>query len=123
MNQKNIFLLDGLGGVLTAILVGGVLPAIHETIGMPVGILYGLALWGAVSAGYSLSFFWLVDHQNTRWLKVIMVTNSLYSLLTAVLEIAQWNTMKPWGIAYFAAEIVVLLSLVSWQRRIVVSAA
>jgi hypothetical protein len=45
-----------------------------------------------------------------------MCTNSLYSILTAILVLTYWNEMKPWGIAYFAAEIVVLVILV-WRER------
>ncbi len=47
LNEKNIFLFDGAGALLSAILTGVLLPLYADLLGLSVGVLYILALFGS----------------------------------------------------------------------------
>jgi hypothetical protein len=118
LNEKNIFLLDGLGAIFSIFLLAVALPAIQPWIGMPLHILYFLAIFPAIYAVYSLSCFRFVNHQDRRWLKAIMWGNSLYCVLTLILVVHHFSQMMKWGIIYFIVEALVLLGLVMIEGKI-----
>jgi hypothetical protein len=117
-NEKNIFLLDGAGALVSVFLLGVALPAIQPWLGMPFHILYSLATWALGCAIYSLSCHRLANHRNSRWLQGIMVANALYCLLTASLIVVYFTELTTWGIAYFVAEMPVILGLVLLERKV-----
>jgi len=122
INEKSIFLFDGIGALVSIFLLGVVLPAVQPWIGMPLHILYILAILPCFYAVYSLSCFWLINHRNPIWLKAIMVANSLYCVLTFVLVMLYFNEMTIWGIVYFFLEAIVIIGIVLFERRVFLEA-
>ena len=120
-NEKSIFLLDGIGALVSIILLGVVLPAIQPWIGMPLAILYWLALVPVVFAIYSFCCFFGTAHQNRRWLKGIMLGNALYCAATTSLVIYFFTQMTWWGVSYFAIEFIVLVLLIWLEGKIAYS--
>ena len=118
LNKKNIFLLDGLGAILSIFLLAVALPAVQPWIGMPLRVLYLLAIFPTGFAIYSLGCFRWANHQNRRWLLAIIVGNSLYCVLTFTLVILHFAQMTRWGITYFALETVVLVALIMIEWKI-----
>lgn len=107
-----MLLIDGIGGALTAVMLGLVLPSFSATIGLPPRVLVMLGLFGVGYAGYSLCCSRLV---RTRWrptLTIIIVANLVYCAISALVLATYRNTITPLGVAYFLVEIMVILVLV-----------
>ncbi len=115
---RTLFLLDGVGALVTALLVGVVLPRLGEYIGTPRPVLRALALTAAVFAAYSLACAAL---QPTRWpgyLRGIALANAGYCAVTAAVLIRFRATLHPLDWIYFAGEIVVVGALVTLELRV-----
>ena len=113
-----MFVLDGMGALLSVVLLGVVLPRLQPWLGMPLHIFYMLALWALGSLIYDGGCFLFVDHKNPRYLKGIMAANVLYCGLTACLLVGHFTGLTLVGILYFLAEMPVILGLVMVERRI-----
>lgn len=115
---RQAFLIDGLGGLLTATMLGLVLPAFHQHIGLPAGTLRLLGLAGLGYATYSLSCFRFLQGNPAPYLRFIVVANLLYCLVTAAILATHRNTVTTLGLSYFVAEVLVILAVVSLEIRI-----
>jgi FtsH-binding integral membrane protein len=122
-SPRTLFLVDGVGALVTALVVGVVLPALGEHIGTPRPILRALALTAAVFAAYSLT---CAAAQPTRWpryLRGIALANAGYCLVTAAVLIRFSATLHALDWIYFAGEIVVVGALVTLELRVARAAA
>jgi FtsH-binding integral membrane protein len=115
---RTLFLVDGVGALVTALLVGVVLPALGELIGTPRPVLRALALTAAVFAAYSPT---CAATRPMRWpgyLRGIALANLGYCLVTAALLIRFSATLHTLDWLYFAGEIVVMCALVTVELRV-----
>lgn len=117
-NPKRLFLLDGIGALISAFFLGGVLVQLESLIGMPVQVLYVLAGMALIFAGYSLSCYANTPLKWTSYLKVITVTNSLYCCLTLGLVIYHFERLTLLGLTYFILEMIVIILLVRIETLI-----
>jgi len=111
LSYRKLFLIDGIGAVITALLLSLVLAQFEPYFGMPAKILYILAGLAVVFAFYSFSCYWLLNNNYSVFLKGIATANILYCLLTIALMIYFHNSLTWLGIAYFVGEIILVLSL------------
>ncbi len=112
LNSKNLFLIDGLGALLTAFLVGIVLRMFEDAFGMPSKFLTILSILACAFALYSMSCYFFVGKNWRTYLKIIAVANLMYCLLTAVLVMLLYQQITILGIIYFIGEILIILGLV-----------
>lgn len=117
---RRVFLMDGLGALLSAAFLGGVLPSFQIQVGMPLGVLYWLALLAVLLALYSLTCLALADCANPRWLRLLSRFNLAYCLLTLSLMGVYSGQLTPLGFGYFLAELVVV-GLLVWREQAVLS--
>lgn len=119
MDKKTVFLLDGLGAVVSCLCLGAVLPAVQSWIGMPTAVLHGLALVAGSFALYSLSCFFFANHDKPRWLLGIIALNLAYCFLSLALLCLFWSDLTTLGVLYFAAEKLIVLGIVllEWKIR------
>jgi len=120
---RTLFLLDGAGALVTALLVGVVLPMLGEHIGTPRPVLRALALTASLFAAYSLACAAL---RPTRWpgyLRGIALANAGYCAVTAAVLIRFRATLHPLDWIYFAGEIVVVGALVTLELAVARAAA
>lgn len=113
-----LFLVDGVGALVTAVLVGVVLPTLGEHIGTPRPVLRVLALTAAVFAAYSLA---CAATRPTRWpgyLRGIALANAGYCLVTAALLVRFSATLHALDWLYFVGEIVVVSALATLELRV-----
>ena len=116
-NPKHIFLLDCLGALLSAFLLGVALPSFQPIFGMPSKVLYGLAALAGLFAIYS---FWNYRWFKENWrpyLRGIAIVNLLYCGLTAALVIYFRQELTRWGLLYFLQEMVVIIALVMLEFK------
>jgi len=117
-SPRTLFLVDGIGALVTALLVGVVLPALGEHIGTPGPVLRALALTAAVFAAYSLT---CAATRPTRWpgyLRGIAVANAGYCLVTAALLIRFSAALHTLDWFYFVGEIFVVGALATLELRV-----
>lgn len=117
-SPRTLFLVDGVGALVTALLVGVVLPALGEYIGTPRPVLRALALAAAVFAAYSLT---CAAAQPTRWpgyLRGIALANAAYCLVTAAVLVRYSATIHLLDWLYFVGEIVLVGALVMLELRV-----
>lgn len=110
---KNVFFLDGIGGVLSALFLGVVLVRMEERIGMPVTVLYYLASIACVFAVYSMCCGVLVSVRHKPYLMVIAVGNFMYSCATFALVLYLYDWLTSLGIFYFVFELFVLAAVIT----------
>ena len=117
MPPKYLFLIDGIGGVLSAVL----LLLLGDYFLMPANILYILAAIAVIYATYSLTCFWLTKSLIIKnwqpYMKIIAVSNLLYCCLTLGLVAEYFSTLTYLGVAYFIGEISVIcfLAFIEWK--------
>lgn len=122
-SPRTLFLVDGAGALVTAVLVGVVLPTLGEHIGTPRPVLRALALTAAVFAAYSLT---CAATRPARWpgyLRGIALANAGYCVVTATLLVQFTTALRALDWLYFVGEIVVMCALVTLELRVAGAAA
>lgn len=114
ISKNNIFLIDGIGAILSAGFTGYLLPRYSLFLGLPVALLQALGLIALMYAAGSLSFHFWVKNKKSWMLLAVLLANLFYCLISVSLifgsERITWR-----GKAVLAAEIVVVLLVVSLE--------
>jgi hypothetical protein len=109
--QKTLFLIDGLGAILTTFFLFVIMRQFNEYFGMPKTVLTylgGIALCFCV---YSTSCFLFLKGQWTLFIRFIGISNLLYCALTIGLLIKYYSLLTQIGLIYFLIEIVIIFVL------------
>lgn len=114
-------MLDGTGALLSALCLGLLLPALQPHIGMPLWVLYVLALLALSLTFYSFGHFLFSDHTRPRGLRGLISLNLSYCLCSFYFMCRYWAALSIWGVAYFLTEKLVILALVYLEWRILQS--
>lgn len=120
-HPRKLFLLDGIGAIVSAFFLGIVLVQINGKIGLPVSTLYILAAMAVFFAIYSLSCYFFVKKNEYKFLAFIAVVNLLYSCFTTFLLFYHAQQVLLLGWVYFILEIIVLFVIVSIEFKVVQS--
>lgn len=119
LSPQTLFLIDGLGALLSAFLLGIVLTYFESTFGMPHKVLYFLSAFACLFALYSFWNYWKFKENWKPYLRVIATVNLLYCLLTASLVIYFRQELTTWGCLYFLLEMMVIIGLVVLEFKTV----
>ena len=117
LTPKKLFLIDGIGAAITAILLYVVLPRFEEYIGMPQTVLNPLSIIACIYAFYSLTCHFVAGNNWRTLLKIIAIANLVYCALTATLVAIHYPQLTAFGIFYFIGEIVIISSLAAIEWR------
>lgn len=117
LNPKKLFLIDCLGGVLTALLLGLVLATFETTFGMPRGVLYPLSFMAGTYALYSFVCYRVMPKNWQPYLKIIAFANLAYCCLTLGLIFYFYQQLTVLGIIYFLLEVVIIIGLAVMEFR------
>lgn len=118
LKPKTLFLIDGIGALLTAFLLFVVLRAFREYVGMPDVILTSLSLIAVVFAIYSIGCCLFLKNTWKPFLTIISTANLLYCCLTTVLVVYYYPLLTILGVIYFSGEIAVICGLVFIELKI-----
>lgn len=125
-SPKIIFLIDGIGALVTSLSLFGIGFWLQEYFGMPKSVLYILSSVVVFYAIYSLScYFFLFDKLGKpvkKWqsfLKVIIAANSLYCVVMPFLLIFHFDRLTVLGINYFIFEMIVIIALVIFEIKVI----
>lgn len=108
---KRIFLIDSLGALLSAFLLGIVLVRFETAFRMPRDVLYFLAVFACVLAVYSCLCCLFAKENWKIWLKIIGLANIFYSFITLILVLYFYKEITNLGLLYFLTEIAIILIL------------
>jgi hypothetical protein len=116
LSPKKIFLIDGVGAVLSSI---GLLLLLfwQEHIGMPLTVLKKLIVITLFFSSYSLCCYQLVEKKWILFLSFIALCNFLYCLLTLKLIFEHRPTLTQFGITYFILEILIIFGVVIFEIK------
>jgi hypothetical protein len=115
---KTIFLLDGLGALLTAVLLLFILSPFDIYFGMPRAILTVLSLTAFLFAFYSFFSFTISKPNIQKLLKPIILANSIYCLTTLGLVFFFLDRLTTLGMIYFIGEISIIFGLIYIEVKI-----
>ena len=119
ITPKKIFLLDGIGALVSAFFLGIVLVYFESFVGMPMNTLYLLAGLAVIFFIYSISCFLFFPEKWRPFLIIIAIVNTLYSILTMALMIYYFQQLTWLGLSYFVLEILILLFIIQLEIKIV----
>jgi len=119
MSIRKLFLLDGSGALLTALMLMLVLPKLDLLTGIDPDMITVMVLIAFLLATMSLTFFFTYNQQSYKVLQVIGILNLLYSGIIVVVLLVYGSSMKPLSMTYFILEglVVALLGLVDIRKH------
>lgn len=115
---RTMFLIDGLGGVTTALMLCLLLPRFHEEIGLTRSTLVMLGLFGVVYGAYSLACWRLVRTRWRRALAILIGANTFYCLVSGLVVVTHRRAMTVLGVSYFLVEIAVISALIGIELAV-----
>ena len=107
-NQKRIFLIDAFGALLTTILLFGILAQLEQYFGMPKNTLYLLSGIAFCLSIYSISCHILIKSNWKPFLRILIICNLLYLLVSLVMIIKHSEKLTELGWTYFILELIVI---------------
>lgn len=116
-HPKWLFLIDGLGALVSAIMLGVILVSLSDHIGIPPNTLYLLATFPVCFALYDFICYRVTLPNPRPYLRTIAALNVLYIILSLGLAYHHRDTVTPLGWTYILAEtaIVLVLAYVEWS--------
>lgn len=118
LQPQKLFLADGLGAALTAIILATVVARYEDVFGIPQNIAYFLSGVAGILMIYSSCCYFFVSDNWRLFLKVIALANLIYCCLTIGMIFYFYQTLTPAGVTYFLLEIIVIGVLVINEWRI-----
>ncbi|WP_417786246.1 hypothetical protein [Tenacibaculum sp.] len=111
LNPKKLFLIDGLGAVLSAFLLSVVLVNFESIIGIPTSSLYLLAIFPIIFTFYDFYCYQKTHHKLKPFLKGIAMANLLYSCFSIGLGFYHSKTVTNLGWTYILVEVLIIIIL------------
>lgn len=111
-SPRNVFLLDGIGALISALFLVVLLAPFENIFGMPRKVVYALSIPVFGFAVYSLSCYFFDVKQWQPYLKLIALANFLYCCVTFGLVIQEYRSLTMLGVAYFLGEIVIVFAVI-----------
>jgi len=115
---SQMFLIDSLGAVLSAFLLGFVLVQLEYLIGMPKKELYFLALIACGFAVYSFLCYWRTPRNWRLFLKIIASSNLIYCFISIGLVVYHYEKLSDLGLLYFIIEFMILIIIATVEFKV-----
>ena len=114
---KKLFLLDGVGALLTAIFLAIHLNFLNEYIGMPENVLKSLAIVALIFCVYSFSCYFMPIKNRRPYLLAIALANLVYCMATLAAVVSNYESLTVLGISYFVLEVLIVCALVRIELK------
>ena len=112
-----LFLIDGLGAMLTAAILTFVVAPLESVFGMPYLVVYKLSTVAIFMALYSMINYKFFGKKWRGWMIAIAVANAIYCLITISTMIIHWQSITFMGIIYFTVEAAIIARLLVLEFR------
>jgi len=117
LNPKQLFLIDGLGAVVSASLLGTIGYRFADTFGMPQWVLYFLAALPCLFIVYDMICYLKVHKNWAPYIKIVVFINLFYCFLSLGFMIYFYQELTTIGLIYFSLELLVVLILVNIEWK------
>ena len=117
-NSKNIFLLDGMGALVSAAIMGLLVAQQVSFFGLPSNAAYFLAAFPCVFFVYSIYCYLNLATDWKPYLKMISIANLLYCFISIGVVFYHYAALTNLGLTYFILEIIVILIVVVLELRV-----
>jgi hypothetical protein len=112
---RNVFLLDGIGALVSSLLLVVLLAPFESFFGMPSDYVYQLAIPAVVFAVYSIACYVFNPNNWQPFMKLIVLANFLYCCVTFYLIMELFYRLTKFGILYFSLEIAVIFMVIALE--------
>lgn len=116
-----LFLIDALGALITAFMLGFIWHNYCPYTGMPPAVLKKLALTALLLCSYSGICAFFLKNRSSSFIKAIAVANLLYCILTSSLLVIYYAELTLLGIIYFVAELLIITGLVGLEYKVAIA--
>ncbi len=117
-NPEKLILVDGLGALLSAFSLGILLPAFQPYFGMPVSVLYVLAIFPVFFALYDFTCYARKPQNWALFIRIIAVANLLYCCLSISLLLYHFTQLTSLGGIYFILELIIVITLAIFELQV-----
>ena len=118
-HPKQIFIIDGLGALLSAFMLGIVLVQLEPYFGIPVSTLYFLAFLPCVFALYDLICYRSEFSNIGFFIRIIAFSNLTYCFLSLGLAFYHSSLLTSLGWTYIVLEVIIILIIFYIQLKTV----
>ena len=118
IHSKNVFLLDGIGAVVSASIMGLLVAQQVSFFGLPSKAAYFLAAFPCVFFVYSIYCYFNLPTDWKPYLKMIIIANLLYCFISIGVVFYHFALLTNIGLAYFILEIIIILIVVILELRV-----
>ncbi|MDB4655585.1 hypothetical protein OAE48_01935 [Flavobacteriales bacterium] len=118
LSARQLLFVDGIGAIISAIMLGMVFPHFQQYVGMPITELYLLASLPIAFAVFDLYWLSFRAGNERTGLMLIAFSNMAYSLLSMLLVVVNFELLTALGLSYFIIELLVLAALVAFELKI-----
>lgn len=109
---KLLFLLDGMGALLSWVLLAFILPGMSEWVGLDVETLKLLSYFPLVYMIYDFACFLMATKRWLIFVPAIIIFNVSYCIITVLVLLTYRNELGTLGWLYFAGELFIIAVLV-----------
>lgn len=113
-----IFLIDGLGALVSASFLGLVLATWETVFGIPKGVLHNLAVIALLFSVYSLLCHFKRPKHWKIFLRIIASANLVYCAVALAVILQHQDTISILGILYFLGEKTIVIALAIFELRV-----
>ncbi len=117
VHPKRLFLIDGLGALLSAFLLGVVLVKLESIFGIPATALYILAFLPCIFALYDLYCYLRVKKNQKYFLTAIAFMNLIYCFVSIGIVLQHYQKITAFGWGYILIEILILIALITIELK------
>ena len=114
---KKLLLVDAFGALATAILISQIIARNETVFGLPSHACHTLAAIACVYFIVSSIGSQLNRSKQLLFLKIIIVANSIYCLITLSVLFNYRSEITLWGVGYFVSELLIIMSLVFFEWK------
>lgn len=118
-DYKKLFIVDGIGALISSLFLGIVLVNFQEYIGIPVSSLYVLAAIPILFILYDIyCYMQLNDTKAAFHLRLIAIANLWYILVSIGFAVYHFPLLRPLGFIYLLGEIIVIFCIAFIQLEV-----
>ena len=117
-NPKQLLLIDGIGALVSAFMLGVVLVRFQASFGIPIDILYFLAALPCLFALFDFVSYATAKDRAAKALSIIAVANLVYCALSLSLAFYHMAELTALGWAYIVGEVVLVVALALYELNV-----
>lgn len=111
LTPQRLFLIDGLGALISAFLLGFVLTKLRGLLGIPINLLYFLTTFPTLFFFFDLYSYYKTSLKQKKLLKLIACANLFYCFLSLFTISNNFKTVTIYGASYILIEILIIIFL------------